>query len=102
LNGQIPEKSVASLRKPNGGIAVTVTRATAILPECSPPLPEHAPGPQFTYSCSTAATLGMMVADPLDLERGRVLGPADGDTLSQSIQRYRAGKVYKPKEESTK
>ncbi len=102
LIGQIPEQPIASLRKPNGGIAITVTRATAILPDCSPPRPERAPGPQFTYSCSSTATLGMMVADPLDLERGRVLDPADGDALSQSIQRYRAGKVYKPKGESTK
>lgn len=102
LIGQIPERPIASLRKPVGGIAVTVTRATAILPDCAPSRSELATEPRFTFTCSTAATLGMMVADPLDLERGRVLSPADADALSKSIKRYHDGEVYKPKEENTK
>ena len=37
-----------------------------------------------------------MLADPGDLLRGRTLGPADGEALSGSIRRYRAGKIIPP------
>jgi len=45
------------------------------------------------YGCATASNLGMMVANPEDLVRGRKLGPADGDYLRVSIDNYKAGKT---------
>jgi len=45
------------------------------------------------YGCATASNLGMMVANPEDLVHGRKLGPADGDYLRTSIERYKAGKT---------
>lgn len=45
------------------------------------------------YGCATASNLGMMVANPEDLVRGRKLGPADGDYLRVSIENYKAGKT---------
>lgn len=46
--------------------------------------------------CSTQRNLGLMLANPGDLLHGRTLGPADGEALSRSIQKYRAGKVTPP------
>jgi type IV pilus biogenesis protein CpaD/CtpE len=45
--------------------------------------------PQYNYSCSTAAALGMMVANPVDLKTGRSEGAADGEAAARVIQLYR-------------
>lgn len=45
--------------------------------------------PQYNYNCSNTAALGMMVANPLDLERGRNEGPADGERAAKVIELYR-------------
>ena len=39
--------------------------------------------------CATQRNLGLMLADPGDLLRGRALAPADGEALSRSIRAYR-------------
>jgi len=90
LDVEIPDRPIRSLVRTDQDIAVTVTRATVIEPDCpmaqQPPLGTR---PQFSHSCSNAALLGKMVADPTDLARGRTIGPADGEVAAQSIQRYR-------------
>ena len=48
------------------------------------------------FGCSTQRNLGLMLADPGDLLRGRTLAPADGEALSRSIRAYRADKVKIP------
>ncbi len=48
------------------------------------------------FGCSTQRNLGLMLADPGDLLRGRTLGPADGEALSNGIRAYRAGKAKIP------
>ena len=48
------------------------------------------------FGCSTQRNLGLMLADPGDLLRGRTLGPADGEALSRSIRAYRTGKAKTP------
>jgi len=45
--------------------------------------------------------LGLMVAEPRDLERGRALAPADGVHAAEAVARYRTGKVYELKQETT-
>lgn len=102
LRSQVPSRPITSLAKPEEAIAVTVSRAMVILPDCNTPQPEFALRPRAKFSCSNAAALGMMIADPLDLERGRATGPADGQASSVSIQRYRAGKTKPLKIESSR
>ena len=48
------------------------------------------------FGCSTNRNLGLMLANPGDLLRGRPLGPADGQALSRSIRKYRAGEITPP------
>jgi pilus biogenesis lipoprotein CpaD len=45
------------------------------------------------FGCATAANLARMIADPLDLEQGTELGPADGIAQAEAVARYRANKV---------
>jgi pilus assembly protein CpaD len=49
--------------------------------------------PSSNFGCATEANLGLMIAEPKDLVRGRPLGPADGIQQAESIVRYRTGKV---------
>jgi pilus assembly protein CpaD len=49
--------------------------------------------PDSNFGCANAQNLGVMVADPADLTRGRDLGPQDGPQSVLAIQRYRVGKV---------
>lgn len=45
------------------------------------------------WGCATAVNLGMMLANPGDLEVGRDAGPMDGEAAVLGIQRYRAGET---------
>ena len=84
-------------------IGLTVTRIMAILPDCSQPQPLEPDPPTFEsgYGCSNAYNLGVMVADPADLERGRPLDPADAERAGLSVQRYRIGEEEPLVEEAT-
>lgn len=76
-----------------GAVTVTLRRTTVELPAC----PDFSDGwtavfnnqPHSNWSCATATNLGLMVANPADLARGRDLTPADGQRLAGSIKRYR-------------
>ena len=48
------------------------------------------------FGCSTQRNLGLMVADPGDLIRGRTLGPADAEMLTKTFRESRAGEVQLP------
>lgn len=89
LRSEIPARPTTSLLRPEDSIAVSVTRAVVVLPDCNVPQPESAMRPQYTYDCSNTAALGMMVANPLDLERGRNEGAADGERAAKVIELYR-------------
>ena len=89
LRSEIPVRPNTTLLRPGDAIAVSVTRAVAVLPDCSAPQPEAAMRPQYNYSCSTAASLGMMVANLVDLKTGRNEGPADGEAAARVIELYR-------------
>ncbi len=90
LRSQGPARPTTSLLRPDDAIAISVTRAVVILPDCDTPQPDFATRPAYTYSCTNTAVLGMMVANPLDLERGRPEGPADGQPAAKVIEMYRA------------
>lgn len=84
-------------------IGLTVTRIMAVLPDCSQPQPLEPALPEFegAFGCTTAYNLGVMVADPADLERGRPLDPADAERAALSVQRYRVGEEEPLVEEET-
>lgn len=52
---------------------------------------DYANKPHTNFGCATETNLGLMVADPRDLVRGRTLGPADGVHQAEGIVRYREG-----------
>src|SRR5881397_3195959 len=45
--------------------------------------------PNLNMGCSNEINLGLMIADPSDIARGRTLAPADADRSALAIQRYR-------------
>ena len=55
--------------------------------------------PHSNFGCATETNLGLMVAEPRDLVRGRSLAPADGVQQAEGIVRYRTGKVVELQEE---
>jgi pilus assembly protein CpaD len=57
--------------------------------------------PHSNFGCATQSNLGLMVAEPRDLVRGRTLGPADGIHQAEGIVRYRTGKVVELEDERT-
>lgn len=93
LRSEVPVRPITTLAKPEEAVAVTVTRAMVIQPDCSTPQPGFATRPAAVFSCTTSATLGQMIADPVDLVRGRATGPAEAAATGGSIRRYRAGKT---------
>lgn len=101
LTAEVPERSTASLTRPEEATVVTVTRSMVIEPDCSVPKTIYGPRPTHVWSCTSAVALGRMVADPLDLERGRTLAPADGEASVKAIQRYRGDAIKGLQEEST-
>jgi len=101
LRSQIPAKQLTLLARPPEGIAVTVTRAMVIPPDCTAPQPEFATRPENLWSCANAANLGHMVADPVDLVQGRTLSPADGEASATAIDIYRKREVEAPTAEKT-
>jgi pilus assembly protein CpaD len=78
-------------------VEVLVSAYEVVLPGC----PDWSRDPAFdprnlplsNLGCANAVNLGLMVADPADLERGRPLGPADAVRESEAIVRYRTDKV---------
>lgn len=78
-------------------VGVVVERVVVTLPACpnwtEMPNNSFRNQPTSNWGCSTAVDFGMMVAEPSDLNFGRVPGPSDGTVMSGSIERYRLGKT---------
>jgi pilus biogenesis lipoprotein CpaD len=55
--------------------------------------------PHSNFGCATETNLGLMIADPRDLLRGRDLSPADGIHQAEGIVRYRQGEQPELEEE---
>lgn len=84
----------------NDSVSVVVRRYIVTLPGC----PDFTDAPGRTWNntasrnwgCANAINLGVMVADPGDLVRGRPGGfKRDGEFAVLAIQRYRAGETKK-------
>jgi len=57
------------------------------------PANHHSNADSPYLGCVSDVNLRAMVADPADLERGRQLGPADGEIETRAIEAYQQGKV---------
>lgn len=81
----------------DNAVTVVVRRHVVALPACpdwtDKPGDNHTNQPMSNWSCATATNLGMMVADPGDLARGRDPGYADGERQAMSIETYRKGEI---------
>lgn len=60
---------------------------------------DYANKPHTNFGCATATNLGLMIADPRDLVRGRKLDSADGVHQAEGIVRYREGEQPELQEE---
>ncbi len=78
-------------------IAVVVHRAIAMPPDCSVSDPVLPGRPSWIRGCANNAALGLMVADPRDLVRGRPTAPADGVAASKAVEGYRDPKKFEQK-----
>lgn len=87
----------AARRSQPGTVQVTLVRYVVTLPNCGDwskdPALDRSNQPSSNFGCATAANLGMMVADPGVLVRGRDLDPGDGQVLAKGVENYRKGKV---------
>ena len=101
IDAGVAARPVESLAKPDDAIVVTITRAMVIEADCGVPKTIYGPRPTHIWSCTTSAALGRMVVDPMDLERGRPLGPGDGEQQTLGVQRYRTDQIKQPKADST-
>jgi pilus assembly protein CpaD len=77
-------------------IRLIASRATAVNPDCpgyNEPVSEYDRfgRPDLNIGCANEINLGLMVADPNDLVRGRPLAPADAERSALAIQKYRTG-----------
>lgn len=87
----------------NRRVEVVLERYLVTLPAC--PDWSRETGTDFdnhtlsNFGCATQTNLGLMIAEPKDLVRGRPLGPADGIQQAEGIVRYREGSVVELEEE---
>jgi len=84
----------------DSNIRLIVGRYVVVPPNCPDLSKPSATNPgnfnDSNFGCSTQRNLGLMLANPGDLLRGRTLGPADGEALSRGIRAYRDGKAITP------
>jgi len=80
-----------------GRVRIVVERYIVTPPSCpdwgKPVGDDSRNTPQANFGCANTANLGMMVANPRDLIRGRSPGSADGAAVSRAIKRYRDGEI---------
>lgn len=82
---------------PEADVLVQVTRYHVVLPDC----PDHTRTRMgdfhnlntSNHGCATARNLGVMVANPRDLKRGRELAPAEAPINTLAIRKYRRGEA---------
>ncbi len=89
----------------NRRVELVVERHVVVLPPCPDwsrqSGTDFANLPHSNHGCAVRTNLGLMVAEPRDLERGRALAPADGVHAAEAVARHRAGKVNELKQETT-
>lgn len=78
-------------------VLVVVERFVVITPSCANFSEQIGDANQAynasNFGCSTEANLGMMIADPRDLLRGRERDPYDGKVMAAGVHRYENDKI---------
>lgn len=86
-------------------VVVTIGRYVVTTPRCpdwsKPAHKDFDNRVSSNFGCATETNLGLMVADPGTLLRGRPVGPADGEAQAKSIENYRKGEVEEAATEAT-
>jgi pilus assembly protein CpaD len=97
--------STAEAWQQNRRVEVVIERYLVVLPPCPDwsrrSGTDFANLPHSNFGCAMRTNLGLMVAEPRDLVRGRALAPADGVREAEAITRYRAGETKELKQEVT-
>lgn len=76
----------------DGAVTVAVRKVVVELPDC--PNWSDVPGRKYdntafsNYGCATVTNLGLMVADPQDLQTGHSTQSWDGNRAASAVQRY--------------
>jgi pilus assembly protein CpaD len=93
---------LTSARPGDGDVLVRVARYHVVLPDC----PDHSRTKlsdntnlgSSNFGCADRRNLGLMVANPRDLLRGRDMGPVSGQRLAIPVRDYHDGRSYHPTE----
>jgi len=98
INGEL-DSGGPGMTPANGTIGLTLIRHVVTLPNCGDwskdATTDRSNQPSSNFGCATSSNLGLMVADPGVLARGRDIGPGDGDALGRGVREYREGKAEK-------
>ncbi|MBX9786119.1 MAG: CpaD family pilus assembly protein [Alphaproteobacteria bacterium] len=91
------ERGLKSTTSSSSGVNLVLEKYLVIPPSCadfSQPIGDarQAQAPS-NFGCATVANLGMMVANPRDLIRGRSLGASDGTVIAAGVDRYRKDNI---------
>lgn len=77
---------------------IDIGYAVTVLPHCPDwrrsPVTTYSNTSQGNFGCASTVNLGLMVADPRDLERGEGNGTPDTERTTQVIRDYRGGKDF--------
>jgi pilus assembly protein CpaD len=90
-------------------VAIHVQRYTVILPKCEQEIRDPGgiqswgsePVGVRALGCSNERNLGLMIADPRDLEGGRTLKASSGYREADAVLRYRQDKIKEIKKDQT-
>ena len=94
------KRKVGTAREASMRTLQIVGRYVVIPPKCPDWTKQSGADPSnrvsSNFNCATTSNLGLMLADPGDLIRGRPKGPGDGVAASRLVRKYRDGKVAEP------
>ena len=83
--------------------AIHMTFADVVLPDCpdwrKAPNHNYSNTPHANFGCATETNLGLMVADPRDLQRGTGdLPPASSERIDRTIREWHSGRNFNSKD----
>lgn len=93
LQAHTADRPITIQLAPDDRVAIIVTRTLVRLPDCSTSQPEPGERPEVLRNCANKSNLGLMVANPADLQQGSPGGFRDGTAAVLSINRYRTGEI---------
>ncbi len=83
-----------------GDVLVRIARYHVVLPDCPnysrTGTSDNSNLPSSNFGCADRRNLGLMVANPRDLLRGRDMGPVSGARTSIPVRDYHDGRSYHP------